>query len=79
MDVFLSELAEAKLLKLNDYLIEEWGVRARDKFIQKLTQKLAQIAAQPENSPQSSEIKGLYKCVVTRQSTLYYRILWESN
>lgn len=75
MNVFLSELAESKLLKLNDYLIEKWSIKARDRFFQKLDQKISQISSQPESCPQSTELKGLYKCVVTKQSTFFYRIL----
>jgi len=79
MEVFLSELAESKLLKLNDYLIENWGVNARNQFFQKLDQKFSQISSQPESCPQSAELKGLYKCVVTKQSTFFYRILSKTN
>ncbi|MFC4221030.1 type II toxin-antitoxin system RelE/ParE family toxin [Flagellimonas marina] len=79
MHVFLSKLAEAKLLKLNDYLIENWGLKARDKFVEKLNQKISQISSQPKSCPESKEIKGLYKCVITKQSTFYYRILVETK
>jgi len=37
MKVFLSELAESKLLKLSQYLLKEWNVKTRDKFISKLS------------------------------------------
>jgi len=74
MKVFLSELAERKLLKLSEYLLENWGLKARDKFIEKLTEKVKQISLQPESCPLSSEFKGLYKCIVTKQTTFYYRI-----
>ena len=74
MKVFLSELAEAKLLKLSDYLLENWNLKTRDKFIEKLSAKIKQISIQPQSCSQSSEIKGLYKCVVTKQTTFYYRI-----
>ncbi|MCW2119693.1 hypothetical protein M2326_002004 [Flavobacterium sp. 7A] len=33
MIVFLSELAELKLLKLNDYLLENWNLKVRNDFI----------------------------------------------
>jgi hypothetical protein len=39
MKVFLSELAESKLLKLSEYLLEEWNLKTRDKFISKLNGK----------------------------------------
>ncbi|MCL5130590.1 type II toxin-antitoxin system RelE/ParE family toxin [Algibacter sp. L4_22] len=79
MKVFLSELAENKLLKLSDYILENWNLKTRDKFIEKLTEKIKQISLQPESCPQSSEFKGLYKCVVTKQTTFYYRISAELN
>ncbi len=79
MKVFLSELAENKLLKLSDYILENWNLKTRDKFIEKLTEKIKQISLQPESCPQSSEFKGLYKCVVTKQTTFYYRISTELN
>jgi len=74
MKVFLSELAEKKLLKLNDFLLENWSLKVRNDFINKLTSKINQIAEQPESCPQSSEFKGLFKCVVTKQTTFFYRI-----
>ncbi|CAL66108.1 type II toxin-antitoxin system RelE/ParE family toxin [Christiangramia forsetii] len=52
MKVFLSELAETKLLKLNEYLLENWNKKTRDKFIQKLSEKIEQISLYPESYPQ---------------------------
>lgn len=79
MKVFLSELAEFKLLRLSEYLIEKWNLKTRDRFIQKLTEKINQISSQPDSCPKSKEFDGLYKCVVTKQTTLYYRILHQSD
>ncbi len=77
MKVYLSELAEAKLLQLSDYLLENWGLQTRNRFIKKITDRINQISTQPESCPESDDFKGLYKCVVTKQTTLYYRILVE--
>lgn len=74
MNVFLSELAESKLLKINDYLLENWNLKVRNDFISLLTSKIEQISKQPESCLKSSDFKGLYKCVVTKQTTFYYRI-----
>ena len=79
MKVFLSELAENKLIKLNDFLLENWNLKTRNDFIKKLTSKIEQISEQPESCPQSLEFKGLYKCVVTKQTTFYYRINFDKN
>jgi len=79
MRVFLSELAESKLLKLSDFLLENWNIKVRNDFIKKLTIKINQISEQPQSCPQSKEFKGLFKCVVTKQTTFYYRINLEKQ
>ena len=35
MEVYLSKLAESKLLRLTEYLLEKWNVKVRDEFINK--------------------------------------------
>lgn len=40
MKVFLSELAERKLLKLSEYLLEEWNVKTQDNFIKNYLKRL---------------------------------------
>jgi plasmid stabilization system protein ParE len=77
--VFLSELAENKLLKLNDFLLENWNLKVRNDFIKKLTSKIEQISNQPESCPQSSVFQGLFRCVVTKQTSFYYRINFDKK
>lgn len=79
MIVYLSELAENKLLKLTDFLLENWSLNVRNDFIKKLTSKIQQISDQPESCPRSSEFNGLFKCVVTKQTTFYYRINFDQK
>ncbi|OFZ01269.1 MAG: plasmid stabilization protein [Bacteroidetes bacterium RIFCSPLOWO2_12_FULL_31_6] len=79
MNVFLSELAEDKLFKLTSFLLENWSLKVRNDFLRKLTSKINQISKQPESCPESSEFKGLFKCVVTKQTTFYYRINFDRN
>jgi len=74
MKVFLSALAEDKLTKLTKYLESEWSRKVKEEFIAILTERINQIATHPESCPQSFIHQGLYKCVVTRQTTFYYRI-----
>lgn len=74
MEVYLSKLAESKLLKLTEYLLEKWDVKVRDEFINKLTEKINQISYHPKSCPHSNKFKGLFKCVVSKQTTFYYRI-----
>lgn len=73
MKVFLSEQAEIKLLQLNDYLIERWIIKVRDNFILILSEKINQIAIYPKSYIESKEFSGIFKCIVTKQTTFYYR------
>ena len=75
--MYLSKLAESKLTKLTEYLLEKWGLKVKKDFLVKFTHKVDQIASQPESCPKSKQLKGIYKCVVTKQTTFYYRILLE--
>lgn len=74
MKVYLSPLAEYKLIKLTEYLEEEWGASSKIKFLDKLTQKFEQISLLPESSPLTEEFDSVYWSVVTHQCSLYYRI-----
>ena len=79
MDVFLSKLAESKLLDLKEYLLEKWNVKVKNDFFQKFKEKVDMISNQPESCPQSKEFKGLFKCVVSKQNTFYYRVSYDRN
>ena len=79
MHVFLSELAESKLLKLNQYLLDNWNEKVRNNFFQKFKSKVDQISKLPESCPQSKEFSGLFMCVVTKQTIFYYRIHHERD
>lgn len=79
MKIYLSELAENKLLKLNKYLLENCNLKVRNNFIKSLTSKIVQISKQPESCIQSSEFKNLFKCVVTKQTYFYYRVNFDKE
>ena len=74
MKVFLSPQALSKLEKLNEYLLENWNSKVRNDFFEKLTAKFEQISNFPKSCVQSEKRKGLFKCVLTKQTTFYYRI-----
>lgn len=40
MQVFLSELADLKLQELTMYLLEEWGLKVKKDFLNKLEHKV---------------------------------------
>jgi len=71
--VVISKTAEKKLENLFEYLIEKWSVKVKKDFVEKLDSSIEIIKNQPEIFPESKKGKGLRKCVITKQSTLYYR------
>ncbi|WP_271393946.1 type II toxin-antitoxin system RelE/ParE family toxin [Aequorivita sinensis] len=71
--VVISKTAEKKLEKLFEYLIKEWSVKVKKDFVEKLDSSIEIIKSQPEIFPESKKGKSLRKCVVTKQTTIYYR------
>ncbi len=74
MKVFISEIAENRLIALAEYLLTNWGFKVKKEFLAKLDQKITRISIQPESCPQSQGMKGIYRCVVSKQTSFYYRI-----
>ncbi len=71
--IVISKLAERKLDILFEYLITKWSIKVKNEFINKLDKSISHIKEYPESFPSSEKEKGLRKCVVTKQTTLYYR------
>ena len=72
--VSLSKRASIKLDKLLFRLEEEWSVEVKKEFVGKLDRAIEIIAANPDAFPISNLQKGIHKCVVTKQTTIYYRV-----
>lgn len=72
-NVIVSKLAEDKLQKLFDYLTESWSLKVKSDFVEKLDRSIEIIKTQPESFPESDIKPGLHKCVVSKQTTLYFR------
>ncbi|MCF6279292.1 MAG: type II toxin-antitoxin system RelE/ParE family toxin [Flavobacteriaceae bacterium] len=60
--------------RLFDYLLAKWSVKVKNDFIKKLDKNLLLIKKHPESFPLSQKV-GLRKCVITKQTTLYYKWL----
>jgi len=71
--LIISRLAQNKLESIFDYLLENWGKKAKQDFIKKLDKSVAAIEKNPSGFPQSAERPGIHKCVISKQSTMYYR------
>ncbi|WPR71989.1 type II toxin-antitoxin system RelE/ParE family toxin [Flavobacterium sp. NG2] len=72
-EVVFSKNAEKRLIDLLDYLEFKWSVKIRDKFIAKLDESISIIQNEPEIFPKSHVNKNQYRCVVSKQTTIYYR------
>ena len=71
--VKISKTAEKKISKLLDYLLENWSLKVKSDFVKKLDRSIDLIKSDPHIFPESDKIPGLHKCVITKQTTLYYR------
>ena len=72
-EIRISKRALNKLAILLDFLENEWSLKVKNNFIQKLDKSLKHIQKLPESFPESQKINGLRKCVVTRQTTIFYK------
>jgi plasmid stabilization system protein ParE len=71
--VIISKTAEKKLSSLFEYLLDNWSEKVKYNFIKKLDHNLDLIKLNPKTFPESQKDPGLRKCVITKQTTLYYR------
>jgi len=72
-EVRLSNRAMKRLDKLLVYLEKEWSIKIKNDFIVKLDKSLNKIQKLPDSFPESEKAKGLRKCVVTKQTTIFYK------
>lgn len=72
-EIRLSVKASQKLSKLLAFLETEWSDKVKKDFILKLDDCLRKIQTLPDSFPESEAVKGLRKCVITKQTTLFYK------
>ena len=69
----LSKRTTKKLDELLEYLENEWLEKVKIDFIDKFDRILTIIKSNPESFQKSDLVKGLHQCVITSQTTIYYR------
>ena len=72
-DIIISKTAKRKIEKLFEYLVKNWNLKIKSDFAKKLNRSIKIIQLNPEVFPASNIKKGLHKCVITKQTTLFYR------
>ncbi len=70
--VVISPIAEKKLEALLEYLLVEWSLKVKINFIKRLDDYLQIIKQEPESFPESEKVSGLRRCVITKQTSIYY-------
>ena len=71
--VVLSKQASDKLENLLNYLETNWSKKVKQNFIKKFDNSIKFISLYPEATEKSNLKKGLHRCVVTKQTTIYYQ------
>ena len=71
--IIISDFAQTKIKNLFEYLEGRWSETVRQKFAQKLLGNVKIIRDNPEAFPISETNKKVHKCVVTKQTTIFYK------
>lgn len=72
--VFWSPKAVDDLDAIISYVEKNWGNIIVNRFIEHLEKTLVVIKLFPESFPLVHEDSGIRKCVITKQSVIYYRL-----
>ena len=73
--VFWTPEAEEKFNENISYLESEWTESVIDNFINKTEDALKIICSTPRAFPAINKKKGVHKCLLVKQVSLYYRIV----
>ena len=72
--IVLTKRATDSLENLFQYLENEWSIKVRNEFIKKFENAVYQIRKFPEVAPASKEIPNLHRYILTKQTSLFYRV-----
>lgn len=76
--VYLSPVAKFKLEHIISYLEQEWSEIEKQRFIAKFTENVHLIRHFPNICPESIDMPGIFRCVVSSQTSFYYRMTGDS-
>jgi plasmid stabilization system protein ParE len=72
--IIWSPRATEEYLDLIDYLLNKWGEKVTRKLIERIQDVLEVISERPEIYPATSKRENIRRCVVSKQTSLYYRV-----
>jgi plasmid stabilization system protein ParE len=61
-------------IELMEYLIDKWGLQSAKKVNAHLMAQLDRISQKPELYQRSGKHQDIRRCVLSRQTSLYYRV-----
>jgi len=73
--IIWSPKAEKDLENILDYLFENWGQKITVRFLDNISYLIKQIENTPERYPVINKDLNVRKCVLTKQNTLFYRVI----
>jgi plasmid stabilization system protein ParE len=75
LKVYLSEKAEINLNEIFEYLLEEFSEIIAKKFISSVDKYLMLLSNFPELCPLTKKKKNIRRCLITKFTIMYYRII----
>lgn len=73
-EIVLTEIAQIQLTNTIEYIETTFGERVKNKFISKLERVVNIIQENPNTFPVSKYERGVRKCVLNKQTTIYYKV-----
>ena len=70
-----TENAKSELSEIINYIANKWNEVALRKFVKQLESALESILFVPTASPESSAKKNIRRKVISKQTSIYYKIL----
>ena len=69
-----SPKAEKKFLLIVQYIQQNFGNVIAEKFIERVDQSVSALKEMRKAFPEFNKRKNIRRCVITKQTTVYYRI-----
>lgn len=72
-NVEMTKTAQNDIDNIYQYLETKWSTRTKISFSKKLFKTIDILRTNPESFPKTKAESTIYKCVITKQNTLYYK------
>lgn len=72
-EIIVSKIAQSKLIDIAVYIESRFSLKTRIEFINKFHKTILLLQKNPESFPKSEINKTLFKCLMSKQTTLYYK------